>query len=289
MKNKTALWPRTLAKSLIFGGGTFATGALIQEIMRQQALQEEKKRKYVPENALIVDLPPQKHAGEITDPAFLKSAQSSLKLAWGLPSLETGAAILTGVPVGFLGTKMVYDRWKEKQLNKEIAEANKRYAETLREIGKTSGDLTPNVDMFCAAIGETLGKEAGSGSLGKAFNWLVKKTPGLRSLTPHEAAALGVVAIPATIGTAALGRDMLKEIRPTNPVSGTVAWLKRFWKYMALGATGVVGAGMINADRRRAAGSARAKLPTAVVLNYGKPAQEPVPPLQQENQEEPVI
>lgn len=250
MNTKQANWADTLGSSAALGGGTFAIGALIQEIARQRSAEDQRKKQQLPNNALVIDLPRLSQKKAEDSSAFLKQAD-------GL--LANTLAVLAGAPAGYLGAKSLYDGYKKKQSDKEISDANLKYMQTLQMLQqKTAALNTPLVDQLCKAAAEQLEKQSFNfSSLGKA---------------------VPLVAGGAFGGMAANDLGWLDSLKknPAPPTSGVLGdvWNggKDAWTTLAV-LTALGGAGaMIHANNKKV-NREGAAIPSAVALNY-----EDIPP-----------
>ena len=73
-------------------------------------------------------------------------------------------AMAAGLPAGFLGTKAIYDSYKQNEQEAQIAEAKKQYTNQLMTAQHTTaklGEETPCVDALCEAIADERKKSAG--------------------------------------------------------------------------------------------------------------------------------
>ena len=263
MDNKQANWPGILGTGAAIGGGTFAIGRLLQELMAQQEAHKRTQKQQLPDNALVIDLP---------------GSAPSAKVA---NVMENTLALAAGPVAGFMGTKVLYDQWKKKQLEQEIAVANNRYMQALQAAGgaKTAAE-TPMVDAFCHAVAAEAEKQA---SLNPAA--LIQKLKGLvgggaaagqgaagPGLFKRMAQGVGskVKENPITAGligggTGALGYDMAtgNEGALSKAIGGT----GDAWRTLAiLSALGTTGA-MVHASGKKEQAETPG-IPSAVALNY---------------------
>jgi len=278
MNTKQSNWAGTLGASAAVGSGTFALGALIQEVMRQRDANAQRNRQQLPDNALVIDLPrrAEKKAADLSAP-FLKQADGML---------STALALLAGAPAGYLGTKALYDGVKKKQTDREIGDANLKYMQTLQALQQKTAALSlPYVEQFCKAAAENLVKDAG---LEKVLPWLATqgaKIPGaartgqwVTSHAPQLKRSLPALAGGTAAGVAAddFGAfDWLKS-NPATPGPGTFGAIKDgakdAWLTMAvLSALGGAGA-MVHANNKKT-NRENSGPPSAVALNY-----EDIPP-----------
>ena len=253
---KQADWANHIPGYAAAGGGAFALGALLNELRRQQAGEEQRKRQQLPPNALVIDLPRQAKAAE---EKFYKQASGMLE---GLVDHTLSAAV--GAPLGFMGTKMLYDKYKKNQTDQEISDANVKYLRALQALQQKSAETkTPLVDNFCKSAVETMRtKEAGALDLIKTFGGNIAKRVGSH-LGAHT------VAYPVAGLAGALGLDAFKQYRngpqPGTP-GGVSATVKKLLATTAiLSGLGTAGA-MVNANHKRESKGLAA--PTAVALNY---------------------
>ena len=86
-------------------------------------------------------------------------------------------AVAGGIPAGFLGAKLLYDKYQQSEQEKQIASVKNQYAKQLMMAQQATAKLaeeTPNVDKLCEAMAIELEKSAGnfaeiSKSLGKSL------------------------------------------------------------------------------------------------------------------------
>lgn len=240
------------------GGGAFAVGQLIQELTKQQEAKKRKAQQNIPANALVIDMPKK---AELTD-EFLKQANEIF-------SNFAGAAV--GIPAGFAGTKVLYDHWRKKQNDKELAKSNAKYLQTLQAASKTAEDSTPFVDALCEGLSTTLEKDAGAMDVLKSIGQRAASVPGKWWNSPGGKYT--------SIGTAgALGLEgYLNHVTPSPKNSATGVWgsIKDIGKIIAaLSAVGTGGA-LINAARTKE-NKEIPKVPSAVALNYQEPQLDPM-------------
>lgn len=236
-QSKQANWANHIGPYAAAGGGAFALGALINELRRQHASEKSRDRQELPENALVIDIP--RTAPQSGNQAFFKHAEGVV---------DHTLSALIGLPVGFAGTKMMYDHVKQRQSDKEIADANRKYLQVLQSLHQKSAEVnTPLVDAFCKAAAEHMEK---GGGVERALKW-----------APWGAAGAG---------TAALGADVARRM-VGKPQPGTIgnalSTVQKGWITAALLASlGTAGA-MVNASNKREAGKGPT-IPSAVALNY---------------------
>ena len=166
--NKEALFSQytpmqILLNTALVGGGSFAAMRLLKDIMTQAA--HQGKPEETKSNALTVDIP--KTHPQIINPDLQKIAATTME---GL--LATGV----GGIGGFMGTKMLYDAWRKKQMQHEVDKAEASYLKTLADVSKTATDSTPNIDKWCEKTAEYINKKG-------ALNW-AGLLGGVKKLTP---------------------------------------------------------------------------------------------------------
>lgn len=261
MSTKKANWPGILADSAAVGGGTFALGQLINEVKRQQEMKKLHERQQLPPNALVLDIPNQpgqpKMASELPED-FLKGAGEFLS---GI------AAAAAGAPLGYMATKAVYDKVKSKQTNKEIADTNAKYMQTLKSVSsqKEAEENTPNVDAFCEAFATQFNKEAGVLDMLKKVGPRTGALAGKALRSPGVAGyALGGAGL---AGGAALMHDFHSAQPEPNIFSRAGTSAADAWKVLAGIVAAGGGAAMINASNKKQR-KETPKLPSAVALNY---------------------
>lgn len=245
---KQADWANHIPGYAVGGSGLFALGALLNEVRRAQAGEEQRKRQQLPPNALVIDLPRQTKTAEA---AFYKQASGMIE---GLVDHTLSAAI--GAPLGFMGTKFLYDKYKKRQSDQEISDANLKYLQALQAMQQKSAELsTPHVDAFCKSACATLSKTAGpmdaiKGILGRVGGHIAEHPK------TYSSAALGGV----------LGMDYLRGAPAPGTVAGFGDTAKKLLATTAiLSGLGTAGA-MINANNKRE--SKGPSVPSAVALNY---------------------
>ena len=226
----------------------------MQEIARQQELKGQQKRQQLPENALVIDLPQAAKKAELDD-EFLKGASDLL---------QNGLAIAAGVPAGFMGTKLLYDQWKKKQTDGEIATANQKYLQALQTAGQKEAS-TPNVDAFCSAVGAALDKEASAGGAAKElwhnFSSQFPKSNGGK-------AALGLGAGVLGAGGASFAHDFTPGTNPgPNVLSQFGGALGDSWKALEILSALGTGGAMMHASNK-ADDKSKPNIPSAVAVNY---------------------
>lgn len=271
MKTKAASWQSTLAGSAVAGGGTFALGQLINELLRQQQIQKDREHEMLPANALVIDMPKQ---GEELSPtftaqatAFLTQTQERLKQA---NVIKDTAAMLVGAPAGFVATKALYDRWQKKQLENDISEANAKYMKVLQQASKTSSDNTPHVDTFCTSMAQQFEKTAFWSKLKTFVTSSKNKLTGAVKSHPKWSKGLGTTALAGYPITKAVdnwfpgkGKDgVLPDTR-----TAVEKWIADSWNVIAGGGALGVGGALIHAAKTKER-KARPKIPSAVALNY---------------------
>ena len=176
--------------SLLAGSGGYGGMRLVNDLHRQISPLSP------PNNSIQLDLPDprHKHKYEAISPMDTTTNPSSPSVVegTGIPAINklgeapltdaagqtydpsTGntfagaTAVLAGVPLGFLGTKFLYDKYQEHELNKQVMQAKKQYSDQLlatqaatqAPIDKISEE-TPNVDKLCEELASELEKSAG--------------------------------------------------------------------------------------------------------------------------------
>lgn len=100
-------------------------------------------------------------------------------------------AMSAGLPLGFLGTKALYDKYQESQGDQDIEQARKKYQQQLllaRQMNqKTAEEHTPCIDGFCEVMAEIMQKSAADLN---PISFLYHKFPGM--LGSHPPATPGV-------------------------------------------------------------------------------------------------
>ena len=137
---------------------------------------------------------PDPYAEEEKQPNTLLNGQAKMASEgvaspeWYVPLL----AGLAGAPIGFLGSKAVYDHVQEARANKQIEDAKKQYTQQLmlaQQMNKQAE--TPILDSVCEALADGMEKDAGIGQyLGKGLAWL-KGNPLLTGAGVGTGAVLG--------------------------------------------------------------------------------------------------
>jgi hypothetical protein len=169
--------PELMLLSALGGGSVFAGLRLLTDMgskLNPPKVEQNKIKLQLPENNGIASVTPGE-AGPLQ--GFGKSAEP-MQPDWYVSPLSA----LVGLPIGFLGTKALYDKYQENQGNAQIAEAKKNYTKQLmlaQQMNKMSEE-TPLVDAFCKAAAEELDKEAAS--LLSLTKGLINKVPGLNAV-----------------------------------------------------------------------------------------------------------
>lgn len=257
--NKQADWANHIPGYAVAGGGAFALGALLNELRRQQASEGQRQRQELPPNSLVIDLP-KPHAGMPKAASFQKRASGMIE---GLVDHTLSAGV--GLPVGFMGAKFLYDKYKKNQTDQEISAANLKYLQTLQALQQKSAETnTPNVDNFCKVAADTLNKQAG---VIDALMRPAKAVGGFIARHPGATAATG-----AGVG---VGADALRHFTGQAPEPTTISGLSDTTKKL-LATTAILSGlatagGMVNASNKREKGPSLP--PSAVALNY-----EDIPP-----------
>ena len=200
------------ALSALGGAGGFGGMRLLAE-----ALQQFQPQQAVQGNQINVDFPRPKEEERDIDPSLADGMHqqlpfSSPKTAGALPGLynpqvPTPAPVQTptpvgpgqyntalkvlafsGLPIGFLGAKALYDKYKDHETQALVDESKKKYHNELQMAALNSkmGSATPNVDSFCDAIADELNKQAGAGLLGSIGNVAEAATDALPNLWNHQ-------------------------------------------------------------------------------------------------------
>jgi hypothetical protein len=128
--------------STLAGGGGFAALRLLKEISNAA---QPKRQPGENANSLTIDLP--------------KTANAYMEANEGL-TIPKLVALVAGLPLGFMGTKAVYDTVKGKQLQNEINKSNQKYLQTLGTFKQGEASDTPATDAFCAGLAGMLEKSA---------------------------------------------------------------------------------------------------------------------------------
>jgi hypothetical protein len=68
-------------------------------------------------------------------------------------------SVITGLPLGFLGAKFMYDKFKGGQMDKKIDKSRNHYFQQLQGASQQA-TKTACVDSFCEAVADELNKEA---------------------------------------------------------------------------------------------------------------------------------
>lgn len=263
----------TFAASGALGAGGFATLRLLQDIM------SAAQRKHGPgedENTLTVDLPrnmmppymaqmQQQQAPAMTPPPAPLNKQAG-------DNLNKIMAILGGAPLGFMGAKTVYDKFKQYQLQQELDLANQRYMQTMESFRppleedqnqmsapKYASEETPTVDAFCEKLAEELNKESGI--------W-----EGLKNAVP---ASLGMDTTPKHQALMDVGGQIAKDqaVRNVPKVLFPFGMDKvvRDGLLIAMLGTGAAAfGGMAYANKNREEAEKKRHFPSAVEINYAQ-------------------
>lgn len=129
--------------STLAGGGSFAALRLLKEMSNQT---QPKNQPGENENSLSIDIP---------RPKIANADYAAMNEGMNIPKL---LALVAGLPVGFMGTKAIYDNVKQKQMQSEIDRANDKYVQTLGSFKQAGSSETPAVDAFCAGLADVLEK-----------------------------------------------------------------------------------------------------------------------------------
>lgn len=284
--------PETLAASLAIGGGGFATMRLLQEMMNQG------KAKSSPgdDNALNIDLPktmmpaymahlPGQQGQKIPGAQTIQDQQMSLKHAGD--GLNKALAIGGGVPLGFMGAKVLYDKYKEYQMKQELGLVNKRYMQAMtdfnnpdvspaqlgqipqpqqsvgQQIPKMANEETLAVDAFCEKLAEEYNKIAGPfGDMAEGGGHLLSSMIGQHD--PHHDAMV-------QMNGEIMGEQALKNL-PHNLALGT--GMDSILGNALLGSGLLVGgsafAGMAMANKNRQEAEKKRQFPSSVEINYAQ-------------------
>lgn len=264
---KQADWQGALLGSAAVGGGSFALGQLVQELMREKSRQEDAKRRMTaPDNTLVVDLP-RGMQQKISEEQQELSA-SFIKEAGDL--LNTSMALIGGAPLGYMGTKALYDKWKKKQMDDEIAVSNQKYLQALQAIGK-SAENTPALDSFCTGVVEKMEKEAG------ILQKLTAAAGKLKPLMQGKAAEPYIrgSALAGLGGTAVYKDYISKAPQPKSLIEETLNSGQDTLSIIAALAALTSGGLMLHGAQNKEEKS-KSKLPSSVALNF-KDIGSPVP------------
>ncbi len=146
----------SLAGAGTFGGLRLLTDAL-QKVNPQKVPRNtvELMEPETPEPELLPESSPMKAANELLNEEAVQSLQGN-NSSW-LPKL---LATAVGAPVGFLGTKGIYDMYRGNQEQKKTEQAKQEYLSQLALANKLKTASLPCTDAFCEAVAEELQKEA---------------------------------------------------------------------------------------------------------------------------------
>jgi hypothetical protein len=202
--------------SALLGSGAFATSRLLSDVSNRMNPPQDPERSSI--QLLLQDPYKKKHQAaaapnNITslDPAIADQLPELAKAADSehplYEYLKPYAIPALAAPAGFLGTKLLYDKYKEHEANQEIVKAKQQYAEQLaaaEALREKSGSATPLVDALCKAAAEEMQKAAA----------LPGELPGDRQaaeglLAQQAHSALGNMANNVTGNTYNAGKDAL--------------------------------------------------------------------------------
>lgn len=232
--------PADLFSATAMGGaGTFATIKLLQELIARA-----NPPQGVPENSqLLVDIPtkrkepPQQMAQHMGPEQF---GSTSVKTASGFnePIDNISSALMgaAGLPVGFLGTKALYDAYKTHELNAKLEAQKKQYSDALYQA--KFAEETPALDAFCESVADELNKHA---------NWQVSPAEAINS-------SAGGQGLPRTLANGLTGNAFDNLI--VDP-----------WQTLAVGGGALTLAGLIAQHRKKQEKEERGLYPNKVLLN----------------------
>ena len=166
--------------SMLAGGGAFGGTRLLTD------LHNNLTNTAPPDNSIKLQLPnPHKHHEEnngmaSVDPSMGTQLPALNKMALDDPqssftnpptianTFAKPLAIMSGLPIGFLGVKALYDRYQQSEQDKQIAAVKKQYGQQLLMAQQATAKLaeeTPNVDNLCEAMASELEKKSGAGKI----------------------------------------------------------------------------------------------------------------------------
>lgn len=147
------------------GAGAFATVQLLKELLARA-----KPPQGIPQNSqLMVDIPTKKKEEEEQQQQQLAllaaghepMGMSSVKTAGGfnepIDNLSSAIVGMSGLPAGFFGTKLLYDAYKNHELNAKLEAQKKQYNDMLYQA--KFGEATPELDNFCESLADELNKQ----------------------------------------------------------------------------------------------------------------------------------
>lgn len=170
-------------------------------------------------------------------------------------------AVLTGLPLGLLGTKKVFDTFNKKQLKNEKEIKEQEYMQLLLA-QKQGAEKTPFVDAFCSALLKT-------GNWGQTVPW--------SSISPQAAAATDAPAAPKPVTQFPNGKAVLDGVSPlamaksvyegTDAATGGIPSTAILALALLTGVSAVTAAHMLeNAKKEREKGIAEKIYPTRISL-----------------------
>lgn len=229
--------------SALIGSGGFAATRLLKDTLRAMRHTAERGED---ENSLTIDLPKE-----------IAPQQPIHKT--GEDDMWKVLAVLGGLPAGFMGTKMLYDKYKKNQQDEELNLANERYLDALKnyKIG-TDKTPTPAVDALCEKIAEMVNKNA---------NVFSDISDGLAQLNPFSSPSPDRLARQQL--TNQKNREVLLNTIRNLPI---IRELFEFGKggaiLTALGASGLTYAAMNRARKNRTEAERKSRFPSTVEINY---------------------
>ena len=265
-----------LGDSLAIGGGSFAAIRLLQEVMSAAKGKEEPQN-----NALNIDLPKSmmpSYAHGLPHNQSTKPAPVPHIPKEAGEDINKMLAIGGGIPLGFMGAKTIYDKYKQYQLQQELDLANKHYMQAKQDYSnpdihatqlgqipqhpqnpqnKTAA-ATPAVDALCEKLAEELTKTAG---LQEGLHGMLGDITG--NPDPRHAAVVDSM-------NSLWKREGINMI-PEALSKGTLGISDLAGKTMMLGA-GTIGLGtlgaMAMANKKRQEAEQKRRFPESVQISY---------------------
>lgn len=218
---------QVLISSLLLGGGAFGGAKLLQEGVNKVSPKPKQE-----DNALNIDVPVQKVGNDLEeDPR---------------QQLYKWIAGLGGVPLGFLGTKHVYDSMKKNQIDQDTERQKQQYLQSLSSFKTASA--TPTLDGFIDSYISHLEKEASATPLNQV---------DLSSYPSHQY---------NSAVTDVLNQGLPRRLASTMTLGATDHGLN------AMGMTAIMaalltGGAMLHADKSKEDATKSRAYPTGVKLN----------------------
>lgn len=248
-----------LLQYLLLGAGTYGATRLYSNLAEQDRLENEAGKD---KSTLTIDLPEKLNPIQPSMPKMGNWGDwIGDRAANAFKDFDKAVSSFVIPPVafggGFMGTKYLYDLYKKKQLENEIAKAKQDYMQTLANFKQSAEKIaTPLTDAFCEGI-----KMAQQAPVPNQID------PGPASNDPLNLADQSAQ-LAANSGDDASWFTQLWR----NPVS------KRFFSYGTGTGALITAALLLRADQKRKEKEQKRILPSSVEINY-VPTNQPPPNL----------